>query len=67
MVIFGKDCLSADLQNSAKDIVLIASQILKERLFTHKNEIFFCPRNATFKRLESSKKKDYHKFSRWNK
>ncbi|PDW54702.1 hypothetical protein BB439_04575 [Helicobacter pylori] len=46
MIIFGKDYLSADLQNSAKDILLIASQILKERLFTHKNEIFFCPRNS---------------------
>ncbi len=46
MAIFGKDYLSADLQNSAKDILLIASQILKERLFTHKNEIFFCPRNS---------------------
>ncbi|WP_230078588.1 hypothetical protein [Helicobacter pylori] len=57
MAIFGKDYLSTDLQNSVKDdILLIASQILKERLFTHKNEIFFCPRNATFKRLESSKK-----------
>ncbi|EMH18320.1 hypothetical protein HMPREF1417_01392 [Helicobacter pylori GAM260Bi] len=49
--------LSADLQNSAKDIVLIASQILKERLFTHKKMRFsFALEIATFKRLESSKK-----------
>ncbi|CAJ99673.1 hypothetical protein Hac_0894 [Helicobacter acinonychis str. Sheeba] len=34
------------MQNSAKDIILIALQILKERLFTHKNEIFFCSRNS---------------------
>ncbi|EJC02922.1 hypothetical protein HPHPP8B_0609 [Helicobacter pylori Hp P-8b] len=40
------NCLSIDLQNSTKDIVLIASQILKERLFTHKNEIFFYTRNS---------------------
>ncbi len=46
MIIFGKDYPSTDLQNSAKDILLIASQILKERLFAHKNEIFFCPRNS---------------------
>ncbi len=56
MIIFGKDYLSTDLQNSAKDILPIARKFSKKDFLPTKMRFSFALEIATFKRLESSKK-----------